>query len=148
PLAIGLTAAAYFIGSIPFALILGKARGVDIRTVGSGNVGATNLSRALGRRWGITAFVLDFLKGFVPAAAPGWLAAPPLPAGPVEVSPGWWAVYSPASAFLPVSIAGVACALAAIIGHVFPIYLRFRGGKGVATSFGAVTALAPLAALA
>ena len=111
---------AYLLGSVPFAWVLGRAAGVDIRKVGSGNVGATNLGRALGRRWAITAFALDYAKG----------AAPPVFARVLEIG-GDHAL-----------LVAVACAAAAILGHVFPIYLGFHGGKGVATGFGAMTALA------
>jgi glycerol-3-phosphate acyltransferase PlsY len=128
--ALALAAMAYLLGSVPFAYLLGRARGVDIRKLGSGNVGATNLGRVLGRRWGILAFILDFLKGLLPVAAANLAAAP-----------------ASAGAGVLLFHAQMACALAAVLGHVFPIYLRFRGGKGVATSFGAVTGLSWLAAL-
>jgi glycerol-3-phosphate acyltransferase PlsY len=130
PMAALLAALAYLLGSIPFAFLLGKMRGVDIRRMGSGNIGATNLSRALGRRWGIAAFLLDFLKGLLPALAAAGLPPP--------ASPG-------TGLLLP--HAQIAAAAAAVLGHVFPLYLRFRGGKGVATGFGAVAALAWGAAL-
>ena len=126
-----LAAGAYFLGAIPFALLLGFARGIDLRKVGSGNIGATNLSRTAGKRWGILGFLLDFLKGLAPVLLAVALPAPP------EGSEG-----------LRVEHAQMACALAAVLGHVFPVYLRFRGGKGVATSFGAIAGLAWIAALA
>ncbi len=128
--AAALVAAAYLLGSIPFALILGRIHGVDIRRTGSRNIGATNLSRALGRRWGITAFALDFLKGLIPVLAAGLVGSPEPPPGSV----------------LPLHVQ-TACALAAILGHVFPVWLGLRGGKGVATSFGALSALVWPAAL-
>jgi glycerol-3-phosphate acyltransferase PlsY len=118
-----LCAGAYLLGGVPFGLLLGFLRGVDIRTVGSGNIGATNLSRALGRPWGVAAFLLDFAKGLLPVLA-ARLAPPERLALAAE---GW----------LPI-LAG----LAAVLGHVFPIYLRFRGGKGVATTFGVMAGLA------
>jgi acyl phosphate:glycerol-3-phosphate acyltransferase len=127
-LSAALAAGAYLLGSVPFSLILGRLRGVDIRTIGSGNIGATNLTRALGRRWGIAAFALDFLKGLAPVVLALLLARPE-----IEVRP---------------EHAAMACGAAAILGHVFPIYLRFRGGKGVATSFGVIAGLAPVASLA
>jgi acyl phosphate:glycerol-3-phosphate acyltransferase len=129
PAAALAAAAAYLLGSVPFALLLGRLKGVDIRTLGSGNIGATNLSRALGRRWGIAAFVLDFLKGLLPVLAAGWIARPGAPEG------------------ILADHARMACGLAAIMGHIFPLWLRFRGGKGVATSFGALAGLAWPAAL-
>jgi len=119
-----LVLGAYLLGSVPFALLLGKTRGVDIRAHGSGNIGATNLGRALGRKWAIGAFLLDFLKGFGPV-----LAARIALAGRDD----------DLGARLP-WIELEVCA-AAILGHVFPVYLRFKGGKGVATAFGAMTGL-------
>jgi glycerol-3-phosphate acyltransferase PlsY len=119
--------AAYLIGAVPTAYLLVRAvKGIDIRTMGSGNVGATNAGRALGR-WGfLTVFVVDLLKGLLPTLllpmAVASLTREPAPSLPVLV------------------------AVAAILGHNFPVYLGFRGGKGVATSFGAVAALDPVAA--
>jgi glycerol-3-phosphate acyltransferase PlsY len=111
--------AAFAIGSIPTGVIVARARGVDLRKVGSGNIGATNVGRALGKRWAIFVLVVDALKGYAPAAlAPRWL-------------PPWG-----------VSVV----ALAAVLGHMFSVFLKGRGGKGVATSLGAALAIAPLAA--
>lgn len=123
-------AAAYLLGGIPFGLLLGLTRGVDIRRIGSGNVGATNLARALGTRWGIAAFLLDFLKGLFPVLGAAWIAAE----GSHELVPGggWGPV-----------LAGTA----AILGHVFPVYLALRGGKGVATTFGVLAGLSWLSTL-
>jgi glycerol-3-phosphate acyltransferase PlsY len=118
-----LCAGAYLLGAVPFGLLLGLLRGVDIRKVGSGNIGATNLSRALGRPWGIAAFTLDFVKGLVPVVA----ARRVPPEAFAWSAEGWLAI---------------AAGLAAVLGHVFPVYLRFRGGKGVATTFGVMAALA------
>jgi len=118
---------AYLIGAVPFALILGKAVcKTDVRGIGSGNVGATNLARVAGWRWGGLCLGLDFLKGFLPAIAGTWLGA----------GAGILALFS------------IVWGLAAILGHVFPVYLRFKGGKGVATSFGVVAAVSPIAAAA
>ena len=108
----------YLAGSIPFGLLIGLAKGVDIRKFGSGNIGATNLGRAVGLRYGLIAFALDFLKGFGPALAAKLFAG----------RPG----HSDFENFdLP-----VLCALAAVLGHVFPMWLRFRGGKAGATGLG------------
>jgi glycerol-3-phosphate acyltransferase PlsY len=128
-IAMGLS---YLLGAVPFAWLLGKLRGVDIRRVGSGNIGATNLTRALGRRWGVAAFALDFLKGLAPALLVPWLA-PRLAREGEAVDP---------------ALAGIVCGAAAILGHVYPVYLRFRGGKGVATTFGVLAALMPWATTA
>lgn len=120
-----LLAGSYLLGSVPFAFLLGKSLGVDLRKVGSGNPGATNLARAVGRKWGIAGFLLDFAKGLIPVlAARGFEDV-----APEALRDG----------------AGILAGLAAILGHVFPLFLGFRGGKGVATTFGVMTALAPTA---
>jgi acyl phosphate:glycerol-3-phosphate acyltransferase len=111
--------AAYLIGSIPFALLLARQRGTDLRLVGSGNLGAANVMRASGPAAGVLVALLDIGKG----AASVWLAA--------RVSDG---------GELP-ALAG----LAAIIGHIYPVWLRFRGGKGVATACGVFSMLTPVA---
>jgi glycerol-3-phosphate acyltransferase PlsY len=121
---------AYLLGSVPFALLLGFLKGVDIRKVGSGNIGATNLTRTLGRRWGIAAFLLDFLKGLLPAFGMRFVATRfeiPIP--------------------MPPPYAQGLCGLAAVFGHIFPVFLGFRGGKGVATSFGVLAGLMPVPTL-
>jgi glycerol-3-phosphate acyltransferase PlsY len=112
--------AAYLMGSIPFAQLLSKRRGVDLRRVGSGNVGATNVLRTLGVRPAVLAMMLDAVKGTVAVLIAQRLTS---------------------SVAAPV-IAG----LASMIGHVYPIWLRFRGGKGVATAAGAFAVLTPVAA--
>ena len=113
---------AYLLGSIPFGLLIAKAHGKDLRSIGSGNIGATNVSRALGRKWAYVCFALDVLKGMVPMLVIMFIAKP---AGVVMLL--LWLV--------------VGCA--AILGHIFPIYLKFKGGKGVATSFGIALGLWP-----
>lgn len=115
---------AYLIGAIPFGLLIGLARGVDIRQLGSKNIGATNVGRVLGRRLGLTCLVLDLLKGLLPTLAAGyWLVDRPIEAGELLI---WLCV-----------------AAAAVLGHVFPVYLRFRGGKGVATTIGVALGVFP-----
>jgi glycerol-3-phosphate acyltransferase PlsY len=114
--------AAYLMGSIPFAQLLSKRRGVDLRHVGSGNVGATNVLRTLGVRPAVLAMMLDAVKGTVAV-----LVAQRLTNG---------------------AAAPVAAGLASMIGHVYPVWLRFRGGKGVATAAGAFAVLTPVAAAA
>ena len=115
---------AYLLGSVPFGLIIAKAHGKDLRSIGSGNIGATNVARALGRKWGYFCFLLDVLKGAIPMLAVRVLTevSEPTP-GLVSL----WLV--------------VGCA--AILGHVFPIYIKFKGGKAVSTSFGVALGLWP-----
>ena len=118
--------AGYLVGSIPFGyLVYYWARGVDIRTVGSGNIGATNVGRQLGFRYFLLVFALDVLKGLVPTLGV------PLGIKSMGIEP---------TADLPVFVA-----LASILGHNFPVYLKLQGGKGVATSLGALLALDPIA---
>jgi len=116
-----MVVAAYVLGSLPFGLVVARARGVDIRKVGSGNIGATNVFRCVGKPWGILVFFLDFLKGLVPAI----------------LFPSW---------FLDASVGGhyIAAGVAAVVGHNWPVWLRFKGGKGVATSAGLLAGIAPL----
>ena len=121
--AILLCVSAYLVGSIPTGLIVARARGVDLRAVGSGNIGATNVARAMGRAFAIAVLIGDALKGFLPV----FIGRRYL----TQLTPG------------PVALAG----LAAIVGHMFTIFLRGRGGKGVATSLGVALAISPLAAL-
>ncbi|HVF10461.1 MAG TPA: glycerol-3-phosphate 1-O-acyltransferase PlsY [Abditibacteriaceae bacterium] len=113
----------YLCGAVPFGVIAGKLRGVDVRLVGSGNTGATNVYRALGPRAGAFVLSLDILKG---------LAAP----------------YIGRKLLGSEDFNGIAlCALMAVIGHTFSVFLKFRGGKGIATGLGAIFGLAPLVAL-
>ena len=112
----------YLLGAIPFGLLLGFLRGVDVRKTGSGNIGATNVGRALGRPFAWLAFVADFAKGW----APVYWFAPALAQGHER-----W-------------LLAVLCGCAAVCGPVWPVYLGFRGGKGVATLCGAVAGIDPL----
>jgi len=112
-----LLLAAYVLGSIPFAQVLARVKGVDLRTVGTGNVGAGNLTKNVGAAWGLAAGVLDGLKGLVPV----WLS---LKGG---LGPG---------------AAGLV-GLAAVIGHNWSIFMRSRSGRGLATAFGLIVALHP-----
>lgn len=122
----------YLIGSIPFGLLIGLARGIDVRTQGSGNIGATNVRRVVGKKWGNLAFVCDVAKG----------------AGPVLGFGAWLGLLGLKTPTLFGALAFMAIAVAAILGHMFPVYLRFKGGKGVATGLGALTALWPHVTLA
>lgn len=120
--ALGLLAS-YLLGAIPFGLVTVRlVKGIDLRTVGSGNIGATNAMRVLGKPLGLVAFALDVAKGWVPAAVIAHLC---LAEGDASIA------------------TAVLFAAAAVLGHVFPIYLRFKGGKAVATSCGALIAIDP-----
>ena len=121
--------AAYLLGSMPFGVLIAKAHGKDLRSIGSGNIGATNVARALGRRWAYFCFVLDMLKGLVPMLATMSLAKSSSTQSHAE------------SVILLCLWLAVGCA--AIMGHVFPVYLKFKGGKGVATSLGVALGLWP-----
>ncbi len=119
----------YLLGSIPAGYIAGRIAGIDIRTAGSGNIGATNVTRVLGKRFGYPVFAFDFLKGLL-AVTLGILI-------------GRFAQPSR----LPPEFFGIIGAVACVIGHSFPVWLKFKGGKGVATSAGALFRLMPIAAV-
>lgn len=119
---------AYLCGSVPFGLMIGRFRGVDLRASGSGNIGATNAWRVLGRTWGITCFVLDVLKGLTPVMLFGHQMGL-LGRQDIAAQASWW--------WLGVTAATV-------LGHVFPVWLKFKGGKGVATAFGALLGMWPV----
>lgn len=116
-IAAGWLLSAYLIGGIPFGYLIGRMRGVDVRTVGSKNIGATNVFRTVGKKWGFLAFALDVAKGLVPTL----LAKS----------------YAP-YAWLPLAV-GVTC----VVGHMLTPYMKFKGGKGVATAFGMLIGLLP-----
>ncbi|MCA9285808.1 MAG: glycerol-3-phosphate 1-O-acyltransferase PlsY [Phycisphaerales bacterium] len=121
---------AYLVGSIPFGFLMGRMKGIDIREHGSRNIGATNVGRVLGRRLGIACFVLDAAKGGVPVAVAGMLG-------------GTWG-RTPEEIGMTSLWLWLAIACATYAGHVAPVWLRFRGGKGVATGFGALLAMWPV----
>jgi len=122
PLMISLTLlAAYLMGAIPNGLLLARLKGIDLQKMGSGNIGATNVFRCVGKGWGIAAFILDALKGFIPA-----FVFPQL----MDSAPGWL---------------GLACGVTAVAGHNWPVWLKFKGGKGVSTSAGMLLGIAPAA---
>lgn len=124
-------AIAFLAGSIPFGYLIGRAKGVDLRTVGSKNIGATNLGRVFGRRWFFVCFFLDMLKGFIPVAYAGHRAGL-LGEFAIPASDAWW--------WLGV-MAG------AVLGHMYTPWLGFKGGKGVATGLGALFGVFPALAL-
>ena len=112
----------YLVGSIPFGLLIGRLVGADVRLEGSGNIGATNVGRVLGKKLGVLTLFCDVAKGFLPV----WAAALLLPE-------------TTAARELIV----VLCGLAAVMGHMFPLYLKFKGGKGVATALGVFLFVSP-----
>jgi len=114
--------AAYLIGAIPFGLLLSRSSSVDIRAHGSGNIGATNVARLLGKKLGFCTLLLDIGKGYLPMALAALLIRGP-------------------NQGLIVAI----CGLGAVLGHMYPVYLGFKGGKGVATGLGVFLYLAPMA---
>ncbi len=124
--------AAYLLGSVSFALILGRLKGIDIRQHGSSNVGATNLGRTLGKKWGIACTLLDMGKGLGPVLGYGFSA-------------GLIATNEPIGAIA--MLQWLAVGVTAVVGHVFPVFLKFKGGKGVATSAGALFGFWPVLAV-
>jgi acyl phosphate:glycerol-3-phosphate acyltransferase len=121
--------ASYLLGSIPFGYLAARLAGIDIRKAGSGNIGATNVVRVLGKSYGYPVFFLDFLKGLGAVKISVLIAT--------RMQPEWG---SP-------EIFGIIAAVSTVIGHCFPPWLKFRGGKGIATSAGALFGLMPLAML-
>ena len=121
----------YLVGSIPTGLLLSRAAGIDIRKSGSGNIGATNVTRLLGKKLGVLTLVGDVFKAVIPMLAVHWYL---LHSG-MEINP------------FEVDLAVTLCGGAAFLGHMYSIYLKFRGGKGVATGLGIFIVLEPLAAL-
>jgi glycerol-3-phosphate acyltransferase PlsY len=112
------------VGSIPFGLFVGWSKGIDVRRAGSGNIGATNVGRLLGRKFFWIVFLLDLVKGLLPSLAAGWV---------IDFRPVNSSDY----------LLWLLVAFAAIIGHMFSIFLRFKGGKGVSTSAGALLGIWP-----
>ena len=123
-----IVVAAYFLGSIPTGYLIARAKGIDIRTVGSGNIGATNAMRVLGKPAGITVLLVDAFKGY---AAVAW------------VCPSMMRLFNGPAA--DIETLRIVAGIAAVLGHNFTCWLKFKGGKGIATSGGAYLALAPLA---
>ncbi|HEY5704213.1 MAG TPA: glycerol-3-phosphate 1-O-acyltransferase PlsY [Terrimicrobiaceae bacterium] len=115
---------AYLLGSIPSGYIVGRIKGVDLRTAGSGNIGATNALRVLGKKWGYFVFAADFLKG--------WLS--------VVIAVAAASRFPPEQAI----VAGIIAGVFAMVGHIFPVWLGFKGGKGIATAGGILLGLFPV----
>jgi acyl phosphate:glycerol-3-phosphate acyltransferase len=144
----------YLLGSVPFAWVIGKSKGVDIRTVGSKNIGATNLGRTVGPKYFWYAFLLDAAKGFLPILISSLFVRQWNAMSAAGVTPASWTFFTassssqiPPATFLPhwaPLLTGIAC----VVGHLFPLYLKFKGGKGVATGFGVVLGFWPLYTIA
>lgn len=117
----------YLIGGIPFGYLIAVIKGIDIRTEGSGNIGATNVGRVLGEKYGLIIFILDMLKGFIVV-----FFIPALVSSAVNI---------PTTTD---NLLVVLCGFCAVVGHAFPVYLKFKGGKAVATSFGVFIWLVPI----
>jgi acyl phosphate:glycerol-3-phosphate acyltransferase len=113
----------YLIGSFPSGYLVGMSQGIDIRQHGSGNIGATNVLRVMGKKWGYLVFLCDSLKGFLAVKAGVWLGA---------------------SAAGDITLAGVVAGICCIIGHNYTVWLHFKGGKGIATSIGVLLAIVPV----
>ena len=143
--AVTVIAASYLIGSIPFGLIIGKLKGKDIRKEGSGNIGATNVTRVIGKGWGKLCFTLDFLKGALPVLIVSYLTPKALFPFLTDLTPVAWQEYYMNQLPDPLAVLPSLAAFAAVSGHIWPIYLKFKGGKGVSTAAGAILALNPLA---
>jgi len=142
-----LVSGAYLLGAVPFGLLIGRAHGIDIRTQGSRNIGATNVGRVVGRKWGILCLLLDILKGLVPTVCATLLLHTPIRSplpllgerlGEGALTSALNSHHSPQQQLIVLLVA-----VAAVLGHVFPIYLRFRGGKGVATTIGVTLGVWP-----
>jgi glycerol-3-phosphate acyltransferase PlsY len=125
-----VTLTSYLIGSIPFGYLAGKLAGIDIRKHGSGNIGATNVLRVLGKKWGYGVFFADAFKGFFAVRLALFIA------GRIPETAGYTEFYA------------ILAAAICVTGHSFPVWLRFKGGKGVATSAGALFGVVPIAAFA
>lgn len=124
-LVLACCAVGYLFGSFPAGYFAGRLAGVDVRKVGSGNIGATNVLRVLGKKWGYPVFLIDALKGLAAVRAAFFLVK-------------FWPAAAPYAEYL-----GILTAIMSVMGHMFPVWLRFKGGKGVATSAGALFGLMP-----
>lgn len=133
PVLLALVLAGYVVGSVPFGLLIARRKGIDIRQHGSRNIGATNVGRVLGRRYFFLCFALDALKGLVPTLAFGLVSGLVRTDTPLTPGQTWW---------------WLGAMVAPVIGHMFSVFLRFRGGKGVATGLGALLAVFPVLTIA
>ncbi|MEY5019813.1 MAG: glycerol-3-phosphate 1-O-acyltransferase PlsY, partial [Verrucomicrobiota bacterium] len=139
---------AFLLGSIPFGLIISKAKGINIREHGSGNIGATNVLRVVGKKYGYACLLLDVLKGFIPVVIAINLVqiagrAPGIPIG----LPESLILELPATSAMKAQLIHVITALCAVLGHNYSPWVNFKGGKGIATSGGVLIALMPFAVI-
>lgn len=123
---VSLFLGSYLLGGVPFGLLVARAKGIDIRKAGSGNIGATNVGRVLGRKWGLLVFVLDAAKGAAATVAASVVVHRSAEIS-VQVGDYVW----------------LGAGVCAVLGHIFPVYTGFKGGKGVATSLGAIFGVYP-----
>jgi glycerol-3-phosphate acyltransferase PlsY len=128
-----LILAGYLVGSIPFGLLIAKSKGIDIRKHGSGNIGATNVGRVLGKQFFVLCFILDALKGALPTLAFGLVTGMIGAEEAVAPSLYWW---------------WLAAMVAPVVGHMFSVFIGFKGGKGVATGLGSLLAVFPVMTIA
>ncbi len=133
PILIALILAGYAIGSVPFGLLIARSRGIDIRQHGSRNIGATNVGRVLGKKFFFLCFFLDMLKGLVPTLAFGLINHLVRTNTALTPAETWW---------------WLGAMIAPVLGHMFSIFLRFKGGKGVATGLGTLLAVFPVLTIA
>jgi glycerol-3-phosphate acyltransferase PlsY len=139
---------AFLSGSIPFGLMIARMKGIDIRAHGSGNIGATNVLRVVGKQYGITCLILDALKGFIPVALAVNLVQ--IVGRPVQIPLEFldgFALKLPETEALSAQLGHIATALAAVLGHNYSPWVGFKGGKGIATSAGVLLGLMPFAVL-
>lgn len=148
PLLLGFPLMAFLLGSIPFGLMIAKSQGIDIRDHGSGNIGATNVWRILGKRFGIPCLLLDLLKGLIPVLLAVNLLL--IDGRSVQFSlpmPDGWAIVFPAGQAITAQILHILTALFAVLGHNYSPWVSFKGGKGIATSAGVLLGLMPIGLL-
>ncbi|MCA9271456.1 MAG: glycerol-3-phosphate 1-O-acyltransferase PlsY [Phycisphaerales bacterium] len=133
PVLIALIAAGYVVGSIPFGLLIAKSKGIDIRQHGSKNIGATNVGRVLGKKFFFVCFFLDMLKGLIPTLTFGLVNNLVRTDAALTPTETWW---------------WLGAMIAPVLGHMFSVFLRFKGGKGVATGLGTLLAVFPVLTIA
>ncbi len=139
---------AFLLGSVPFGLLIARSQGVDIRKHGSGNIGATNVWRTMGKKFGIPCLILDMLKGLIPVLVVTNLVQ--ITGRPVQIPLGLsdsWILHIEAASAMQAQICHILTALCAVLGHNYSPWVGFKGGKGIATSAGVLLGLMPFAVL-